>query len=162
MKIGELSRRTGVSASTIRFYESKGLLTIGSRQANGYRQYPLEAVAVLMIIANAQQTGFTLDEIKHILPEDMVSWEHDKLRQALLRKIQDIEDLELRMAQNKAHLRSLIQLIDGKPPEIDCQENAVQMLTRMGISKAGKRPKEDRQLSDFARGKSRSRTARKP
>lgn len=59
MKIGELAKRTGLATSTIRFYESKGLLNAVSRQSNGYREYPLEAVAVLSIIVNAQQTGFT-------------------------------------------------------------------------------------------------------
>ena len=37
MKIGELARRSGLAASTIRFYESKGLLKAVSRQSNGYR-----------------------------------------------------------------------------------------------------------------------------
>ena len=64
MKIGELAKRSGLSAATIRFYESKGLITAVSRKSNGYREYPLEAVAVLSIIASAQQTGFTLDEIR--------------------------------------------------------------------------------------------------
>ena len=53
MKIGELARRTGLAASAIRFYESKGLLNAVSRQENGYRDYPLEAVAVLSVIVNA-------------------------------------------------------------------------------------------------------------
>ena len=51
MKIGELAKRSGLSAATIRFYESKGLITAVSRKANGYREYPLEAVAVLAIVA---------------------------------------------------------------------------------------------------------------
>jgi DNA-binding transcriptional MerR regulator len=49
-----------LAASTIRFYESKGLLKAVSRQSNGYRDYPLEAVAVLSIISGAQQAGFSL------------------------------------------------------------------------------------------------------
>ena len=40
------------------FYESKGLLQAVSRQLNGYREYPPEAVMVLGIISSAQQTGF--------------------------------------------------------------------------------------------------------
>ncbi len=63
MKIGELAKRTGLPTSTIRFYESKGLLNAVAREANGYRTYPPEAVAVLSIITGAQQTGFSLDEI---------------------------------------------------------------------------------------------------
>ena len=109
MKIGELAQRTGLTASAIRFYESKGLLNAVSRQANGYRDYPLEAVAVLSIIVNAQQTGFTLDEIKQVLPEDFSTWRHDELLGILNKKIGDIEAMEVRLAQSKAQLRALIQ-----------------------------------------------------
>ncbi|WP_254671482.1 MerR family transcriptional regulator [Janthinobacterium sp. HH104] len=133
MKIGELAKRSGLAASTIRFYESRGLLKAVSRQSNGYRDYPLEAVAVLSIISDAQQAGFSLDEIKQVLPEDSSSWKHDELMAALKKKIADIESLEVRLAQNKAHLLSLIQLIDAKPDDVDCKDNAARVMESMGI-----------------------------
>ena len=89
MRIGELAKRSGLTTSTIRFYESKGLLNAVSRQENGYRAYPLEAVAVLAIITNAQQTGFSLDEIKQILPDDLRNWRHDELIAALSAELED-------------------------------------------------------------------------
>ena len=64
MQIGALARTSGLAASTIRFYESKGLLPPASRQANGYRDYSPQAPALLALIASAQQAGFTLDEIR--------------------------------------------------------------------------------------------------
>ncbi|MCC7596129.1 MerR family transcriptional regulator [Janthinobacterium sp. FW305-129] len=133
MKIGELAKRSGLAASTIRFYESKGLLKAVDRQSNGYRDYPLEAVAVLSIISDAQQAGFTLDEIKQVLPENISLWKHDELMVALKKKIADIESLEVRLAQNKAHLLSLIQLIDAKPEDLDCKDNATRVMESMGI-----------------------------
>lgn len=133
MKIGELAKRSGLAASTIRFYESKGLLQAVSRQSNGYRDYPLESVAVLSIISDAQQAGFSLDEIKQVLPEDISSWRHDELMAALKKKIADIESLEVRLAQNKAHLLSLIQLIDAKPEDVDCKDNAARVMQSLGI-----------------------------
>ncbi len=133
MKIGELAQRTGLTASTIRFYESKGLLNAVSRQANGYREYPLEAVAVLNIISSAQQTGFTLDEIKQVIPEDFSTWRHDALIAALTKKITDIEAMEVRLAQSKAQLRALMQMIDAKPEGMACEDNAVRVLDRFGI-----------------------------
>lgn len=134
MKIGELARRSGLAASTIRFYESKGLLKAVSRQSNGYRDYPLEAVAVLSIISGAQQAGFSLEEIRQILPEDMSSWKHDELLAALNRKVADIAALEARLAQNKAQLLSLIQLIDARPEDVDCKENAARVMHSMGMT----------------------------
>ena len=133
MRIGELAKRSGLAASTIRFYESKGLLNAVSRQTNGYRTYPLEAVAILSIIANAQQTGFTLDEIRQILPDDIAHWPHDELLQALRKKILDIGSMEVRLAQNKAHLQSLIQLIEAKPEDMLCSDNAVRVLACIGV-----------------------------
>jgi DNA-binding transcriptional MerR regulator len=134
MKIGELVSRSGIPASTIRFYESKGLMKPASRQSNGYRDYPLEAVALLAIINDAQKAGFTLEEIKQVLPEDIASWKHDELMAALKKKIADIESLEVRLAQNKAHLRSLMHLIDSRPDDIACADNAVRVMASMGIS----------------------------
>ncbi|MFZ6774277.1 MerR family transcriptional regulator [Undibacterium sp. SXout7W] len=134
MKIGELAQRSGIPASTIRFYETKGLLKAVSRQSNGYRDYPLEAVALLAIINDAQKAGFSLEEIKQVLPEDISSWRHDELMAALKKKITDIESLEVRLAQNKAHLRSLIQLIDSRPEDLDCKDNAVRVMTSIGIA----------------------------
>ncbi|AKU20742.1 MerR family transcriptional regulator [Massilia sp. MB5] len=133
MKIGELAKRSGIAASTIRFYESKGLLKAVSRLSNGYRDYPLEAVALLAIINDAQRVGFSLEEIKQVLPEDISSWRHEELIAALHKKIADIESLEVRLAQNKAHLRSLVQLIDSRPDDLDCKDNAVRVMTSMGI-----------------------------
>lgn len=133
MKIGELAKRSGMAASTIRFYEAKGLLKLGNRQSNGYREYPLEAVAVLSIISGAQQAGFSLDEIKQVLPDDFSSWRHDELMSALKKKVSDIESLEVKLAQNKAHLLALIQLIDAKPEEVDCKDNAARVMASMNI-----------------------------
>ncbi len=141
MRIGELAKRSGLTTSTIRFYESKGLLNAVSRQENGYRAYPLEAVAVLAIITNAQQTGFSLDEIKQILPDDLRNWRHDELIAALRKKIADIESMEVRLAQNKANLHNLLHLIDTKPEDVACQDNATRVLEQMGIAIGHQKPR---------------------
>ena len=133
MKIGELAKRTGLATSTIRFYESKGLLKSVGRQSNGYREYPPDAAAVLAVIINAQQTGFTLDEIARILPANAANWEHDELIATLTRKIDDIEAMEVRLARNKAQLRSLVDLINSRPEGMACTDNAVRVLDSVGL-----------------------------
>lgn len=134
MKIGELAKRSGVAASTIRFYESAGVLQLARRQANGYRDYPEDAVALLGIITDAQQAGFSLEEIKRILPADVSSWQHDALLAALKAKLADISALQARLARNQADLQSLIQLIESRPEGMDCKENAARVLARMGLT----------------------------
>lgn len=64
--IGELARRAGVNASTLRFYEGAGLLA-ASRTATGRRQFPREALRRLGFIRVAQTVGLNLEEIKAAL-----------------------------------------------------------------------------------------------
>jgi DNA-binding transcriptional MerR regulator len=131
MKIGELAKRTGLAPSRIRFYEAQGLLKAVSRRANGYREYPPEALLVLGIITCAQQTGFSLHEIRQLLPEDLSHWQHDALLGALHKKVADIEAMESQLRQSKAHLRALIQSIQNKPEEMDCADNAKRVFEEM-------------------------------
>ncbi|CAG2137478.1 hypothetical protein LMG31506_01846 [Cupriavidus yeoncheonensis] len=130
MKIGELAGRTGLAPSRIRFYERIGLLKV-ERQSNGYRTYPPQAVLLLDLIAAAQQAGFSLDEIRTLLPPDLAQWKHGTLIETLRSKVQDIEALQARLAQSKAHLVALLAEIEAKPEEIDCAANARRVLSRI-------------------------------
>src|ERR1700730_14114530 len=115
MTIGELARRSGLNPSRIRFYESRGLLNVVQRAANGYRYYSPEALVLLNIIVAAQEVGFSLDESREIVPGDLARGKHDKLVQTLWRKISDIEAMEKRLATSKLHLKDLIHLIESRP-----------------------------------------------
>lgn len=130
MKIGELAERTGLAPSRIRFYERVGLLKV-ERQSNGYRTYPPQAVLLLDLIAAAQQAGFSLDEIRTLLPPDLAQWKHGSLVETLQSKVRDIEALQERLAQSKAHLVALLAEIEAKPAEIDCTTNARRVLSRI-------------------------------
>ncbi|MEV5610533.1 MerR family transcriptional regulator [Streptomyces sp. NPDC052225] len=63
MRIGELAAQAGTTKDTIRFYEKVGLLE-GQRLANGYRDFPPEAVPWLRYVRTAQTLGFSLAEIQ--------------------------------------------------------------------------------------------------
>lgn len=65
--IGEVSKRTGVSTPTIRYYEGIGLLPSPPRSGAGYRRYHDATVEELLFIRKAQGLGFSLDEIAQIL-----------------------------------------------------------------------------------------------
>jgi DNA-binding transcriptional MerR regulator len=67
MYIHELARRTGVSTTTIRYYESIGLLPPPSRAANNYRQYTARDTERLRLIAGARALGFSVAELVEIL-----------------------------------------------------------------------------------------------
>lgn len=61
MTIGDLSRHTGVPASTIRFWERAGVLPMPLR-ISGQRRYPKEAEHRVHLVRLAQDCGFTLEE----------------------------------------------------------------------------------------------------
>jgi DNA-binding transcriptional MerR regulator len=67
LKIGELARRTGVTAKAIRFYERKRILPPAKRAANGYRLYGGDAVEMLGFVKQAAGLGLTLAEIKDVI-----------------------------------------------------------------------------------------------
>jgi DNA-binding transcriptional MerR regulator len=131
MKIGELAKRSGLTPSRIRFYESIGLLKMVDRRPNGYRIYPPDALVVLELIDTAQKAGFSLDEIRTLVPGDLDQWDHGSLVPALRRKVGEIEELEARLANSKLQLIALIDDIEAKPDDVDCAVNARRVLTRM-------------------------------
>ncbi|QYK03457.1 MerR family transcriptional regulator [Shewanella zhangzhouensis] len=136
MKIGELSERTGLAPSRIRFYERIGLLKTVSRKANGYRDYPVEAETLLKLIVTAQQAGFSLDELTTLLPADMSNWSHSSLLESLRQKIRDIDTIQKRLAESKAQLVELLTEIEAKPVDMNCADNAKRVLSQFGLSKS--------------------------
>lgn len=131
MKIGELAKRSGLAQSRIRFYESIGLLQAVERRPNGYRAYPPDALLVLDLIAIAQKAGFSLDEIRTLLPSHQEQAGHDALVETLRRKVADIEALQARLTQSKAQLIAVIEDIEAKPDDTDCAGNARRVLSRV-------------------------------
>jgi DNA-binding transcriptional MerR regulator len=67
LRSGEIARRAGVSADTLRHYERRGLVAKPRRLANGYRAYPPEALDRVLLIQRALAVGFTLDELSGLL-----------------------------------------------------------------------------------------------
>jgi MerR family transcriptional regulator, redox-sensitive transcriptional activator SoxR len=62
LTIGEVSRRSGVAASALRFYEERGLIE-SHRAGSGHRRYPRPVLRRIAFIVFAQRVGLTLDEI---------------------------------------------------------------------------------------------------
>ena len=131
MKIGELAKRSGLAASRIRFYEASGLLNAVERKANGYRTYGPESVWMLEIITGAQKAGFSLEEIRSLLTLSASGWQHEELLAGLKCKVQDIEVLQQRLAQNRAQLLVAIESIENPPQGQACVDNAQQLLERL-------------------------------
>lgn len=66
MNIGQVAKRSGLPAKTIRYYEDIGLLT-PARRANGFRDYAERDAHELRFIARARGLGFSVEECRHLL-----------------------------------------------------------------------------------------------
>ncbi|GAN15827.1 putative MerR family transcriptional regulator [Sphingomonas paucimobilis NBRC 13935] len=65
--IGELARETSTKVTTIRFYESIGLLRSAPRTASGRRTYDASDLERLHFIRNGRRLGFSVDEIRSLI-----------------------------------------------------------------------------------------------
>lgn len=107
MLIGELSRKTGLSKDTVRFYEKIGLIDSTTRQAGSrmYREYSPEMVERLLMIVQGKQLGFALGEIKQLLNEwsDGVISKQDQIK-IVERKLEEIAGKMQALETIKSHL----------------------------------------------------------
>ncbi|HJR32463.1 MAG TPA: MerR family transcriptional regulator [Pseudomonas sp.] len=132
MKIGELAQLSGLNASRIRFYEAQGLIRQVERQTNGYRRYPPQVLQTLKIIQCAQQAGFSLEELKLLLPDAATGeFNHEELVASLGRKVEQIEAMQLHLAQSKAQLLEVIENIQARPEGMGCGANAERVLASL-------------------------------
>lgn len=69
LKIGEVSKHSGIGIEALRFYEKSGLLDKAERTDSGYRMYDATVLERLTFIKQAQVLGFSLEEIKRIIDE---------------------------------------------------------------------------------------------
>lgn len=69
MLIGQLSKASGFTRDTIRYYEKIGLIVLDkkTRMDNNYKDYPDEVLHRLLVIKKYKDLGFTLEEIRELL-----------------------------------------------------------------------------------------------
>ncbi|MDO8438769.1 MAG: MerR family transcriptional regulator [Telluria sp.] len=125
MNIGTLAKETGLAQSRIRFYEAQGLLGEVRRTANGYRVYAPETGHILGIIRSAQDAGFSLDEIRHFLPQaDGAGWDCARIAASLKAKLADIAVIQARLARTRGELETLLARIERGDPDDACFKGA--------------------------------------
>lgn len=125
MLIGALAEQTQISRDTLRFYEKIGLIA-SKRRANGYKEFMPQTIDQLKFIKLAQQLGFSLQQIKNILP----LLQTGSVPPALLR--QQIADKLAWIDQQMAQLHTLRQALLDLPIGQDCplQQHCVSNIER--------------------------------
>jgi DNA-binding transcriptional MerR regulator len=93
MKIGELAKRAGLSAYTIRYYERIGLLPGAPRNASRQREYDASILVWIAFLGRLRTTGMPI---------------RDMLRYAQLRErgSQTTEDRRLILEQHRTNVRA--------------------------------------------------------
>ena len=90
LQIGEVAAHSGVSVDTVRYYERLKLLPRAERSRGGYRIFPVETVERIRFIKQAQETGFSLDEVKQLFLTGGAN-QCQAVRELLLKKLFDLE-----------------------------------------------------------------------
>ncbi len=116
--IGKFAMISGVNRQTLRYYDKLDLLAPCGRNTSGYRIYDESAFRRLNFIRWAKELGFTLVEIKEILPQwDCGKLTCNHLRSLVSAKLHIVESKvsELNMIQER--LLTLFSSCEGQGAE---------------------------------------------
>jgi DNA-binding transcriptional MerR regulator len=109
MRIGQMSKQTGVSIDAIRFYERTGLLAAPARSEGGFRLYSPDALSALQFIRNLQTLGFSLVEVREFVSlrtNDLRAC--SAVRRILDHKLRDIHAKKVALARLEAELKTAL------------------------------------------------------
>jgi MerR family redox-sensitive transcriptional activator SoxR len=114
MTISEVAQQAGVRPSTLRYYESIGLLPAPAR-VSGRRRYDAAVLQRLEIIRTAQQAGFTLAEMQVLLDDVLTSASpSDHWHDLIERKVQEMNALLLNVQSMKSLLEDIMRCNDNE------------------------------------------------
>ena len=104
MRIAEVAQRTGVPATTLRYYEEIGLLAPAGRSDNGYREYADRDLERLAFITRAKQLDISLDELRELVGvwDDDCSEVHHRMTAVVASRV----------AQTQARIVELVALTE--------------------------------------------------
>jgi DNA-binding transcriptional MerR regulator len=129
LKIGDLSRLSGLSIKTIHYYERRGLLEQPPRTESGYRLYGPEEVARLRFVQRAKLLGLTLEEIRELV-ELATRCNHGEIVPRLEEVLRaKLEETERKMTELSAFRQNLLyyrkragDLKDRVPADRYCED----------------------------------------
>ena len=114
MNIGTVSEKSGVSAKTIRYYESIGLIPPADRAENGYRDYGPNDVETLRFIKRSRAMGFSVEDVRNLLDlwmnKDRASAD---VKAVALKHITDVEKRIVELESIRDTLKNLTKCCQG-------------------------------------------------
>jgi len=123
LKIGEVSKRSGVGIEALRFYERQGLLGRPVRTESGYRLYDESILDHLEFVKRAQALGFSLAEIARITADSRAGQSPCAEVREIVRT--RLRELDARLAELKRYRKELAAALDewdrtGDKPDHVC------------------------------------------
>jgi Cu(I)-responsive transcriptional regulator len=115
MNIGEVAKRAGVSAKSIRYYESVGLIAPAGRRGNNYRDYGERDVAELRFVNRARALGFSVKEVGDLL----ALWRDKKRGSGQVAELarRHMADIERKIAELETMRATLSALLASCPAD---------------------------------------------
>ncbi|MEV4437862.1 MerR family transcriptional regulator [Streptomyces sp. NPDC049577] len=131
MRIGELSRRTGVSPRLLRYYEQQGLLR-SERDTNGYRRYHPDAAERVARIRELLDAGITTEVIGTLLPcaqggPGLLTCSHS---------VQVLDDQLARVEEQMAELRRRKEALRGVTEAMETRRHEDEALAGAALKSA--------------------------
>ena len=123
LKIGEVSRESGIGIEALRFYERGGLLGNPVRSTSGYRLYDEAVLERLAFIKKAQTLGFSLDEIRRIISDARNGASPcDDVREIVRRRLEELDERMREMKRYRKELAATLEEWDrvGRAPGHIC------------------------------------------
>lgn len=123
MRIREAARQSGVTSSTIRYYEQLGLLGSVPRTAAGYRVFAERDVRLLVFLRKARELGYSLDACRDLLqivtaPDRRSVDNAARTRKLAVARLQEIDAEMERLEAVRALIRLHLDTIGE--PEGEC------------------------------------------
>lgn len=117
MRIGELSKRAGVSRDTVRYYERMGLLDKSTQPhaTNTYKRYSALSLQRIRLVVHAKQLGFTLTEIRDVIHVwDSPSFNSAQKVACLQAKLKEIEEKSHALETLRTGLLNALDKVGGE------------------------------------------------
>ncbi|MER5690004.1 heavy metal-responsive transcriptional regulator [Streptomyces sp. NPDC002205] len=121
-RISQLAERSGVPATTLRFYEDAGLLP-ADRTPSGYRMYGEDAVERLAFISSAKLLGLALEEIRELLDvreEGVCASVRARMLPLVVNRIAETDGRIAELRAFSAHLAGVHAELSGPAPAGAC------------------------------------------
>jgi DNA-binding transcriptional MerR regulator len=110
LKVGEVSKLSGVGIEALRFYERSGLLDRPARTYSGYRLYDESVLERLAFIKKAQVLGFSLDEIRQLITHKRAGENPcEEVREIVRERLSELEEKIQQMLRYRDELSQALK-----------------------------------------------------